>query len=60
METIQNILTLQYLGNNGIFANIASYPINTYTLEYNYFGPFVAYQEEAAEPTFTPIVSWIM
>jgi len=59
METIQNILTLQYLGNNGIFANIASYPINTYTLEYNYFGPFVAYQE-VVESTFTPIVSWIM
>jgi len=59
METIQNILTLQYLGNNGIFANIASYPINTYTLEYNYFGPFVAVTEEQAS-SFVPIVTWFM
>lgn len=59
METLSNILTLKYLGFDSIFAPIST-GADTYTLEYNYFGPFVAYQEEAAESTFTPIVCWIM
>lgn len=57
METYSNILTLKYLGETTVFAPLSLAGINTYTLEYNYFGPFVAYSPEAS--TFTPIVCWV-
>ena len=58
MTPTSEILTLRFLGTDDVFAPLASLGIDTFTLNYSNFGPFVAYSEINESVTFVPITSW--